>query len=267
MMIFELFPEWWFAPIIATLAWSLLIGVTAWSVVYRTSLFDRYLTANFDSAFCGILNIIFVFFMAFMGSDFYANYKSATDNLFKEKATINRLLHTQLPTDALNQKMVLAVTNYLDSVINVEWRQNLNRTESAGAQKAIASLDLIAFERTKQCTSQASNECMDLVTAASYLRTVNDLREARDYRLALGSLERQTLRYLLCMFLAFNAAVSILAFYRKDRRAAIIPLIMYCATVWIAFMIVVLHAEPYIGIRAIQPIFLEHILQGLREAQ
>ncbi len=28
-MIFELFPEWWFAPVIATLVWSLLIGVTA----------------------------------------------------------------------------------------------------------------------------------------------------------------------------------------------------------------------------------------------
>jgi hypothetical protein len=54
-------------------------------VALYKELFDRHLTANFDSAFCGMLNIIFVFFtafMAFMGSDFYANDKSITDNLF-----------------------------------------------------------------------------------------------------------------------------------------------------------------------------------------
>lgn len=83
------------------------------------------------------------------------------------------------------------------------------------------------------------------------------------FRLSLGTYERERLRYLLCILLAFNATVSVLALYRYDRRAAVVPFVMYGISVWITFMIVVFQAEPYVGIRAIEPTTLEQIFHQL----
>ena len=262
-MLFELFPNLWFGPLVATLVWSLIVGASAWLVVYKTPIFNRFLTAKFESAFCTALNLIFVFFMAFMGSDFHANYKNAVDNLVKEKAAVNRLLHTEMPSAAMHQQISLALKDYLNNVINVEWREHFNRQESADATQALTELSAIAAQARRNCIDPQSGACLDQLTATRFYTNVDDLRQAREHRLAIGSLERQTLRYLLCVFLAFNAAVSILAFYRKDPITAIVPLVMYCASVWVAFMIVVLHAEPYVGIRGIKPDALAQVLQGL----
>ena len=262
-MIFELFPELWYGPILATFVWTLLLGSGAWLLVFHTPFFNRHLQTEFDSVLCTILNLIFVFFMAFMGSEFHANYKSATDNLVKEKTAVNRLMQMEFPTEAFRQAAMASLRTYLDAVVNVEWQENHNRKESAKAEQALSELNAIGVQARRDCTLQPSTDCMDAITASSYANAVDDLREARDYRLATGSLERQTLRYLLCMFLAFNATLSILALYRKDRRAAVAPIVMYCASVWVAFMIVVLHAEPYVGVRGIEPDVLEQMLQHL----
>lgn len=262
-MLFELFPSLWFAPVVATLVMSSLIGLAAWALVYRTPIFNRFLSVEFDSVFCTMLNLIFVFFLAFMGSDFHANYKSATDNLADEKAAVNRLLHTQMPTEALSLAKQAALKDYLENVVTIEWRQHFNRQEIAEVQNALDRLNAIGVQARRDCLDSASSTCMDALEATSYAKSIDDLRQARDHRLAIGALERQTLRYLLCMFLAFNAAVSILALYRKDQRAAIVPLVMFCASVWVAFLIVVLHAEPYVGIRGIEPAALDRMLHSL----
>ena len=262
-MLFELFPDLWFGPVLATLVWSILIGITAWTLVFKTPLFNRHLTVKFDSVFCTTLNLIFVFFMAFMGSDFHASYKSASDNLLKEKSAVNRLLHTEMQTEALNQQIESLVSVYLEEVIQIEWQQNHNRKESAAATQALSDLEAIVAQARINCSQPGSSACTDQLTLARYQNSIDQLREARDYRLATGSLERQTLRYLLCMFLALNAAISMSALYRKDQRAAIAPLVMYCASVWVAFMIVVLHAEPYVGLRGIKPDVLSQLLHAI----
>jgi hypothetical protein len=95
------------------------------------------------------------------------------------------------------------------------------------------------------------------------LQHVSELRQARDYRLAIGSLERQTLRSLLCVFLAFLSTVSLMVLLRRDGRAAVAPLVLYCTSLWVAFLIVVLHAEPYVGIRGVKPLMLESVLRAL----
>ena len=261
-MLFELFPELWFGPVLATLAWSILIGTIAWVLVFKTPLFNRYLTTEFDSVLCTILNLIFVFLMAFMGSDFHANYKSAADNLVKENAAIKRLLHTDMQSEALNQKIESGVKDYLENVVDIEWLQNFNRTQSAAVTQAILELEAIVSQARQNCVEAGPPACADQLTMARYQNSLDDLQEARDYRLATGSLERQTLRYLLCMFLALNAAISMMVLYRRDPRAAIAPLVMYCASVWVAFVIVVLHAEPYVGLRGIEP----EVLSQLRHA-
>lgn len=262
-MLFELFPDLWIGPILATLSWTLLVALSAWVLVFKTPIFNRYIEFKIDAAFCTMLNIIFVFFMAFMGSDFHENFQSAQLALVKEKAALNRLLHAPLPAQ-LSQQTKVEVSHYLENVINTEWRKNLNRQESPAVQNALIALSQILVNNQANCASATTGNCVNDFIASAYFRSIDELREARDYRLAIGALERQTLRYLLCIFLAFNAVVSILILFRANRKGAIIPLVMYGASIWIAFMIVVLHAEPYVGVRGIAPIALEHLLDSIK---
>ncbi len=129
-MLFERFPHLMIGPILATLAWTILIGLFAWVLVFKTRIFNPFDTVRFDSFFCGLLNIIFVFFMAFMGAEFHEKHKAASESLIKEKAAINRILSVHLPTEALNQQVQSAIKDYLRAVVKVEWKQHLNRQQS-----------------------------------------------------------------------------------------------------------------------------------------
>jgi hypothetical protein len=262
-MFFERFPHLMIGPVMATLAWSIIIGLLAWGLVFKTRLFSRFDEVRFDPFFCAILNIIFVFFMAFMGSEFFENHKTAADSLVKERAAIDRLLSTELPTDELNQKLKAGVKSYLQNVIDEEWRQGLNRKASPAAEQAISDLNQLVAQSQRACPTSALSPCIEPLTAGRYMASVDVLREARILRLSLGIVERERLRYLLCIFLALNAAICLLLVYKKDKRAAVVLIVMYCLSVWVTFLIIVLHAEPYVGMRGIEPTTLEQVLQRL----
>lgn len=262
-MLFERFPHLMIGPVMATLAWTIIIGALAWGLVFKTRLFSRFDEVRFDPFFCAILNIIFVFFMAFMGSEFFESHKAAADSLVKERSAIDRLLSTELPTDELNQELNLGVKNYLQNVIDVEWRQDLNRRASPAAEQAILDLNQLVAKARRGCDASDLSSCIEPLTAGRYIASIDVLREARIFRLSLGVAERQGMRYLLCIFLALNAAISILLVYRKEKRAAVVPIVMYCLGIWVTFLIVVLHAEPYVGFRGIEPAMLEQVLQRL----
>lgn len=100
-------------------------------------------------------------------------------------------------------------------------------------------------------------QCLDTLTMSRYLNGVDTLREVPDLRLSLGVQEREGLRYFLCMFLALNSTICLLLVYKNEKRAALVPLVMYCLSIWVTFLIVILHADPYIGFSGIQPTMLE----------
>jgi hypothetical protein len=262
-MLFERFPHLMIGPIVATLAWAILIGVLAWVLVFKTRLFNPFDKVRFDSFFCGLLNIIFVFFMAFMGSEFYESHKAASDSLMRERAAIQRVLSIELPTEALNQQVQGTIKSYLQAVVDIEWKQFTNREQSETAQQASIALTELVFQARRDCDNQVITHCIDTLTMGRYLNAVDALREERDLRFSLGVYDREGIRYLLCMFLALNAAISLLLVYKQDKRAALVPLVMYCLSVWVTFLIVVLHAEPYVGFRGVEPSMLENVLQKL----
>ena len=263
-MLFEKYPHLMIGPILATLVWVILIGSLAWALVFKTRLFSRFDEVRFDPFFCAIVNIIFVFFMAFMGSEFYENHKMAAVSLVQEKAAIDRLLSTHLPTDELNKKLNSAVQAYTQNVVDAEWRKNLNRSADPAVEQAVVDLTQIITQARQGCVVPDSSQCVDHLTSNRYLMSLDTLREAREYRLWLGAHQYEAMRYLLCVLLALNATICLLLVYKKDKRAAVVPLVIYCVSVWVTFLIVILHAEPYVGIRGLDPDMLEQVLRGLR---
>lgn len=127
-------------PVLSTFMWVVIISTGAWLLVFKTRVLNRFNQVQFEAAICTMLNIMFVFFMAFLGSEFHEDFKNARLSLVKERAAVNRLLHADLPTEALNQKVEAGVKIYLKNVIEVEWREHLNAQESEAVHEAIDGL-------------------------------------------------------------------------------------------------------------------------------
>lgn len=263
-MLFEQYPHLMIGPIVATLVWVIMIGSLAWGLVFKTRLFNRFDEVRFDPFFCAIVNIIFVFFMAFMGSEFYENHKLAADSQIQERAAIDRLLSINLPTDDLNRKLKTAVGAYTQNVVDAEWRKTLNASASPAVEQAIVDLRQVLAHAQMGCVVQNASGCIDSLTINRYLTSLDELLEARTYRLWLGAHHPEAMRYLLCVFLALNATICLLLVYKKDKRAAVVPLVIYCSSVWVTFLIVILHAEPYVGSRGLDPDLLDQVIQRLR---
>lgn len=96
------------------------------------------------------------------------------------------------------------------------------------------------------------------------MKGVDDLRKAREQRLLIGGQGSQAFRYVLCMLLATNALASYMILFLSTPKAAFPALSMYCFSVWIILMIVVLHSNPYAGVMAIEPTSLERIVKSIQ---
>ena len=72
----------------------------------------------------------------------------------RERAAIQRVLSIELPTEELNKKVQGTMKSYLQAVIDVEWKQHLNRQQSEAAQQASVALAELVFQARRDCDNQ-----------------------------------------------------------------------------------------------------------------
>ncbi len=266
-MLFELFPRSSFAPVLATFLWAALIGLCAWLAVFKTPVFNVFHEFALNNALTGMLNTCFVFFIAFMAADSFQGYNNARNLLINENNSVNRLLATPLDSPVVSKRIHEQVVKYLQNVTDNEWGRNFNKSADPSVDDALNDLTIIVNDPRARCLETQKNSCTDTAAASNILRQLDELRQARDSRLAIGARGGDPFRYYLSMFMALNAAISLVLLMIRNRRAATIALTMYCTSLWVIFMIVILHSNPYVGLKAIQPDPLEKTLKSLqREA-
>jgi len=262
-MVFEFLPHLIYAPILATLVWVVVIGFISWSLVFKTTLFKSFLTTRIDSVLAGMLNVMFVFFMAFTASDVFQGYNAARNALIEESVAIDKLLSIQNGTPEFKSQSNQQIKKYLQNTIDIEWQRDFNKIRNTEADAALSTLLTALGAEKRRCSLFKPPDCLDATTAGSYLKSIDDLKKAREQRLSIGGQGTQVVRYLLCMFLAMNALTGLLLLFIATPRAALPPLIMYCFSLWIILMMVVMHSNPYAGVKAIEPAPLGRILQNL----
>ncbi len=263
-MPFELFSHAPFAAVWATLAWTIIVGTIAHTLVFRTSLFNIFIENRLPHVLVTCLNVMFVFFIAFMASDNYSRFNHAQNNVIQEIIAVKRIINAQDLPPEIQAKNTALIKSYLDSVVNQEWKEGLNKQANPQVEEALNLLIGNISAYRKQCVQANNFNCLDTLTFNNHRQYIDDLRDARDQRLAFGQESAEYFRYALCNVLGLNALIALMILFKANPKAARRPLMMYCFSFWMILLIVVVHTNPFTGFQAVKVEPLEQILVQLQ---
>ncbi len=258
-MLYEIFPSP-YAPLLATLVWSVIIGLIGHFAVFRLALFDSLLKAPVAPPFMALPAILFAFLMAFMASAAWQNISLARTSLVNEHAALVRMAAVPIGPAAAKQQMQAGQKRYMAAVLDDEWAKRHNEQASPDAEAALDSLETGIWAISSQCRAQAAADCTTDLGVSTYLKALDDLRSARDERLSLGFQGTLRTKWVLGIVLALATALSIAAIHRPSARTAAICQVLFCLSIWMTFAMVALHIQPYRGPDALSP----GALQALR---
>jgi hypothetical protein len=261
---FDSFSHAPYAAVWATLAWSIIVGTIAHTLVFKTPLFNVFIENRLPDVLVTCLNVMFVFFIAFMASDNYSRFNQAQDNVVKETIAVKRIMNAQDLPPEIQAKNTALIKLYLDKVVNQEWKTHLNKQASPQAEEALNFLIGNISAYRKQCVQANNFNCLDSLTFNHHRQYIDDLRDARDQRLAFGQQSAEFFRYALCNILGLNALIALMILFKANPKAARRPLIMYCFSFWMILLIVVVHTNPFTGFQAVKPKPLEQVLASLQ---
>lgn len=259
-MLYEFFDHA-YAPLVATLAWSVGIVVVGHLTVFRLRLFDSLLTSPIVPPFMALPAILFAFLMAFMASSAWQNISLARTSLVNEHAAIARLAAVPIGPPAAKQQMQAGLQRYVAAVLDDEWARRHNESASVDAEAALDSLASGIWAVADQCRARAGAgaDCTSDLAVLTYIKILDDLRTARGERLSLGFQGTLRLRWMLDIVLALATAISIAAIHRSSARTSAIALGLYGLSIWMTFAMVALHIQPYRGPDALSPGVLKEI--------
>jgi hypothetical protein len=259
-MIYELF-NFAYAPMIATLIWTIGIGLIGYFFVFRIKLFDVLAKQPIAPPFMSLPAVMFAFLMIFMASAAWQNITLARTSLVNEHSALARMVAVPLEPGQSKQQLHADLRRYLTAVVDEEWKKNFNQTSSAEAEAALGAIETNIWAVDTLCGRRAlaDTPCASALAVSTLLKALDDLRLAREQRLSLGFTGGIRLKWALALVLAIVTVASIAAVHRSNPRGAVIAISLFCVGTWMAFSVVTLHYQPYRGPDAISPTMLEAV--------
>jgi hypothetical protein len=258
-LLYEILP-FPYGPLIATLLWSVVIGLVGHFAIFRLRVFDTLVKAPMAPPFMALPAVLFAFLLAFMASAAWQNISLARISLVDEHTALARLAAVPIGPAAARQQMQAGLKRYLTAVIDDEWAKRYNESPSPEAETALDSLSTGIWAIAGQCRGQgAGSDCASDLAISTYIKALDDLRSAREERLSLGFQGTLRLKWVLGIVLAMATALSIAAIHRTNERTAAICQALFSLSIWMTFAMVALHIQPYRGPDALAPGVLQEI--------
>lgn len=248
-----------YAPLLATLVWSILIGSIGFFVVFKLPLFDSLLKAPAAPPTMSLPAVMFAFLMAFMASAAWQNISLARLSLVNEHGALVRLSAVPIGPAEGRQQMQADLKRYVVAVLDDEWAKRNNESASPEAEAALDSLGKGIWALSGRCHARAVPDCTPDLGVSIYLKALDDLRAARDERLSLGFQGTLRLKWAMGIVLAIVTSLAIAAVHRSNARTAAICLVLFGVSIWMTFAMVALHIQPYRGPDALSPRVLQEI--------
>ncbi|AMM24989.1 bestrophin-like domain [Variovorax sp. PAMC 28711] len=186
-----------------------------------------------------VLTVLFALLLGFLAADIWAQQRQAVDAAFKEGVSLQRLRDLAGPTalDTADASPMLA--QYQMAVTGREWGLNFNHAADPAAAAAINALRLHG--------AQLARDGKPAVLAAEWMRSVNDLEEARYRRLLIGSDATDNSQWAIVLLLTFFAAAALAACHMDRPPAGRLILALFCLGVAIVLWQLARHTNPYNG--------------------
>jgi len=254
------------ATMIATFLWSLVMGLLAYYLVFKTKLFNHLIEVPLVAPFLALPAVMFAFLMGFMSSDAWQNYSYARTALIHESVAVTRILKIPVGAPELQNNIKLSMQTYLEGMLNDEWANSNNKSPSPKAQASIESMERSIWEGVDACGQGPgrSHLCINSAMSSAFIGALNDLRAARQQRLSMGYVGSADGKWILAIALGLVSLISVAAVHRHNIRTGITALVLYCLSVWITLSIAVLFSNPYQGSERLNPVPFMTALESLK---
>lgn len=255
------------APILATFAWCLGIGLSSYYLVFKTRLFSHLIASPLAPPFLALPAIMFAFLMGFMSSEAWQNFSHARTALINESSAISQILNIPMQPPEFEKSSNQYVQSYLERVLTDEWSaKHHNESSSLEAQNALDKLELNVWKMTGACNQSVnkSSICTDPIAISAIVKAIGDLRNARTQRLSLGYQESVDTKWFLGIFLGLIAALAVAAVHRSNAKTGATALVLFCLSMWVSFCMVTLYINPYKWADRLDPAPLGVILEALK---
>lgn len=199
-------------------------------------------------AFVGTISTVWALSLGFVAADIWAVNGRAEHAASEERSSIARLVGMAQPSALDDPKLLQALRDYRLVVMQKEWEEDYNTLPSRQVENALQNIrvSLISLAGKNIPGSIMSKIVQDF----------DELQDARNTRLAIGSSSINHYKWYLVFFLTVLAVVVITAVHADRPKAGRKALVIYTVTAMMSMWILAVHASPYSGISRIEPTIL-----------
>lgn len=191
------------------------------------------------AAFVGTIATAWALALGFAAADVWSFKAQAEQAASEERSSVGRLAG-MASVDALNvPAMMEGLRAYKEAVEANEWHDSSNREPSPEVDAALQRIRLSIIQLAQ-----------DLVAApliAKMTQDFDELQDARNKRLAIGSSSVSEYKWYLVLFLTFLSMVAIASVHADRPIAGRNALGIFTVAAVVSLWILAVHAHPYAG--------------------
>jgi hypothetical protein len=235
-------------PAIALLFLFSIFGIACYTVSLGVLTFFGRRAARLKdtipvATFMGTITTAWALALGFAAADVWTVRSQAEHTASAERSSISRLMGMAGP-DALNLNALMdGLVSYRVAVQEGEWGTSANQQPVDDVDQALQSIRLAIIRMT---------ETVPAPLIASLTQDFDELQDARNMRLAIGSSSVNEYKWYLVFFLTFLSLVAIASVHADRPRAGRSALAIFSVAATVSLWILALHANPYAGATPLQ---------------
>ncbi|MBB6468719.1 hypothetical protein [Aminobacter carboxidus] len=224
-------------PFIVVGAVAFFLG-TAFLAVFARQAAGNPLTMPV-AAFVGTITTAWALSLGFTAADVWSVNSRASQVASEERSSMMRLAGMAKPEALASTELLAGLKAYKDAVVSAEW-QNGNRAPELVVEQALQSIRLVLIGLAKAGHPDP--------VIAQMVQDFDELQDARNSRLAIGTSSVNQLKWYLVLFLTMLSAIVVGAVHADRPHAGRKAILIFAVTAGVSLWILALHANPYVGV-------------------
>lgn len=211
------------------------------------------------AAFVGTVATAWALALGFAAADVWSINGAAAQAAYAERSSISRLEGMARPEALNDPRLLAALQQYRGTVSDVEWMQGFNRLPVQEVETALQQLRILIIELARTGIPDP--------IMAQIVQDFDELQDARNTRLALGSSSINNYKWYLVLCLTMLTSIVIASVHADRPKAGRKALSIYATTAVISMWILAIHAQPYSGVGHLSPKALREQIAAVGASQ
>jgi hypothetical protein len=191
------------------------------------------------AAFVGAITTAWALSLGFTAADVWASDTRARQVASEERSSIIRLAGKANPPALDSSEQMGGLKTYLKAVQETEWGRDVNTAPAPETEEALQTMRLALISLSKADVGAA--------LMAKLVQDFDELQDARNGRLAIGSSSVNHFKWYLVIFLTILSVIVIAAVHADRIPAGRKSIVIYSVTASVSLWILAIHANPYVG--------------------